>query len=60
LDDTARRQHNRDDLRYSRWNGCRPPTASQCAKVVVYNATKIRGQQMKDKMIEEDLVENLF
>ena len=29
-----------------RWDGCRPPlTASQCAKVVVFNATQRRGRQ---------------
>jgi hypothetical protein len=31
-----------------RWDGCRPPqTASRCAKVVVFNATKRRGRQMQ-------------
>jgi transposase len=32
-----------------RWNGCRPPqTASQCAKFVVFKATRRGGQRNEE------------
>lgn len=36
------------------------PTASRCAKIVVFNATKRRGRQMKDTMIGVDLAKSVF
>ncbi|MCF6110258.1 hypothetical protein L2331_10045 [Mesorhizobium muleiense] len=37
-----------------------PQTASQCAKIVVFNATKRRERQMKGTMIGVDLAKNVF